>query len=222
VLTANPIGLVIVAIAALAAGLVVAYKKSETFRNIVDTSFRGIAETGRWLWNTVLSNVIKWILEGFSNVAAAVASFLYSLSKVPGFGWAKDAADKMAGAAGKARELAAGIKDIPDRKVVNVDIYARTRQTGRIELPNGAKVNVGMREHGGPVKKGQPYIVGERRAELFVPSQNGTILPRVPEGGGGGGLSQADIMRLAAAMSRVQVRADITTGSFDRAMGAAI
>ncbi len=37
-----------------------------------------------------------------------------------------------------------------------------------------------MRANGGPVQKGVPYIVGERRAELFVPDQNGKILPRVP------------------------------------------
>ena len=36
-LTANPIGLVVIAIAALVAGLILAYQKSETFRNIVDT-----------------------------------------------------------------------------------------------------------------------------------------------------------------------------------------
>jgi hypothetical protein len=30
------------------------------------------------------------------------------------------------------------------------------------------------------VRKGQPYIVGEKRAELFVPHVNGTILPKVP------------------------------------------
>ncbi|TKT78426.1 tape measure protein [Aquamicrobium sp. LC103] len=37
------------------------------------------------------------------------------------------------------------------------------------------------RASGGPVRAGQPYIVGERRPELFVPSQNGTIVPRVPK-----------------------------------------
>lgn len=37
-----------------------------------------------------------------------------------------------------------------------------------------------FRETGGPVKKGQPYIVGEKRPELFVPNQNGKIVPRVP------------------------------------------
>jgi hypothetical protein len=37
-----------------------------------------------------------------------------------------------------------------------------------------------MRASGGPVTKGQAYVVGEDRPELFVPSENGTIIPRVP------------------------------------------
>jgi hypothetical protein len=40
------------------------------------------------------------------------------------------------------------------------------------------------REHGGSVRAGEPYIVGERRPELFVPGQSGTIVPQVPTGGG--------------------------------------
>lgn len=35
------------------------------------------------------------------------------------------------------------------------------------------------RASGGPVRKGQPYIVGEKRPELFVPEERGTILPSV-------------------------------------------
>lgn len=37
------------------------------------------------------------------------------------------------------------------------------------------------RAGGGPVRKGQPYVVGERRPELFVPDSNGNIIPRVPD-----------------------------------------
>jgi hypothetical protein len=37
-----------------------------------------------------------------------------------------------------------------------------------------------FRAQGGPVRRGQPYIVGEKRAELFVPDQNGTIMPSLP------------------------------------------
>jgi hypothetical protein len=48
-----------------------------------------------------------------------------------------------------------------------------------------AVVRANARAEGGPVKKGTPYIVGEKRAELFVPDQNGTILPKVPQGEAG-------------------------------------
>lgn len=41
------------------------------------------------------------------------------------------------------------------------------------------------RASGGPVRAGTPYIVGEKRPEVFVPGQDGTILPFVPSGGGG-------------------------------------
>ena len=40
-----------------------------------------------------------------------------------------------------------------------------------------------FKANGGSVKAGQPYIVGERQPELFVPRQSGTILPSVPMGG---------------------------------------
>ena len=44
------------------------------------------------------------------------------------------------------------------------------------------------RAAGGPVRAGQPYVVGERRRELFVPGMDGAIIPRVarPVTGGGG------------------------------------
>ena len=37
--------------------------------------------------------------------------------------------------------------------------------------------------NGGPVRANQPYIVGERQPELFVPRASGTIIPSVPMGG---------------------------------------
>ncbi|MCA0027334.1 hypothetical protein LB562_22940 [Mesorhizobium sp. B263B1A] len=39
----------------------------------------------------------------------------------------------------------------------------------------------GMRAKGGPVTAGQPYIVGEKRPELFVPRVSGVIVPKVPD-----------------------------------------
>lgn len=42
----------------------------------------------------------------------------------------------------------------------------------------------GFRAGGGPVEAGRAYVVGERRPEMFVPNQSGTILPSVPGSGG--------------------------------------
>ena len=42
----------------------------------------------------------------------------------------------------------------------------------------------GFRANGGSVEAGKSYVEGERGAEMFVPSSNGTI---IPNGGMGGG-----------------------------------
>ena len=39
---------------------------------------------------------------------------------------------------------------------------------------------------GGSVNRGQPTLVGERGQEVFVPNQNGAIIPNNKLGGGGG------------------------------------
>ena len=65
-LDANPIGIVVLAIAALVAGLVVAYNKSETFRNIVNSI------------GTALGAVAGWIND---NVVPAISTFLGAMKK---------------------------------------------------------------------------------------------------------------------------------------------
>lgn len=54
-------------------------------------------------------------------------------------------------------------------------------------VANISSVALQFREKGGPVTKGNPYIVGEKGMELFVPNQSGTIIPnnRLQSGGGG-------------------------------------
>lgn len=41
--------------------------------------------------------------------------------------------------------------------------------------------NLQKRELGGPVTAGEPYLVGEKQPEVFVPQQSGTILPQASE-----------------------------------------
>lgn len=53
------------------------------------------------------------------------------------------------------------------------------------DLVNQAKSAAGNRATGGSVHAGMPYVVGEKRPELFVPNQSGRIIP----GMGGGGIT---------------------------------
>jgi|14BtaG_2_1085337.scaffolds.fasta_scaffold00413_10 hypothetical protein len=52
--------------------------------------------------------------------------------------------------------------------------------TGATQIPTGG---IPHRATGGTVSKDQPYIVGERGHELFVPSQSGNIIPNNKLGG---------------------------------------
>ena len=84
VLSANPIGLVVAALAALAAGLVTAYHTSETFRSAVDSAFSAIQKTA----SNVIGSVVDWINELVARIKGATAA-LGSLKN--GLGAAKDA-----------------------------------------------------------------------------------------------------------------------------------
>lgn len=117
---ANPIGLVVIAIAALAAGLIYAYKHSKTFRTIVQDTFKGIGAAGRWLWNDVLEPVFHFIVEAEAKVAQTAANMVMAMSKVPGMGWLRPVANMLSDAAGKAQMLADNIKKIPSHKNVTV------------------------------------------------------------------------------------------------------
>ena len=75
VLTANPIGLVIAAIVALVAAFIIAYKKSETFRNIVQgamAAIRTYIEGAMIVARAVVSAVMAFIQGNVSGRLAAV------------------------------------------------------------------------------------------------------------------------------------------------------
>ena len=61
-LSANPIGLVVIAIAGLVAALVVAYKKSETFRNIVNAAWGAIKTAAVAVFGFVANYIKTWVV----------------------------------------------------------------------------------------------------------------------------------------------------------------
>ena len=195
VMRANPIGLVITAIALLVGGFILAYKKSETFRNIVDgalravgkaakwlwnnafqpafgavkTIIRAVGDAGIWLWNKALAPAFRSILKGVAWILDSWAKMLRALGNIPGFEWAKKAADKMAGAADKARALANGIKDIPSRKDVQINVGVRYTSTGDRYRGPGDPVGPGFQANalGTHSFRGGLTWVGEHGKELL-------------------------------------------------------
>jgi acid phosphatase family membrane protein YuiD len=64
VMSLNPIGVIIIALVALAAGLVYAYKKSETFRNVVNGVFNAVKDVAGKVFGAVVGFVkgaIDWV-----------------------------------------------------------------------------------------------------------------------------------------------------------------
>jgi hypothetical protein len=113
---ANPIGLIVTALALLAAGFVLAWKKSETFRGIV---IKGVQMILNW-W--------AFLLKG-------VGSFLSLLSKMPGMGWAKGIAD---GAQKAADKIAITSKNLSDLKSNFKGMGNVSMTTGSASVTGGA------------------------------------------------------------------------------------
>lgn len=85
VMEANPFGLLVIAIAALVAAFIYAYKNSETFRDIVNGVFSAMKR--------VAVDALDGIVKGLQFVLDYYLKMLELLGHVPGFGWAKDAAE---------------------------------------------------------------------------------------------------------------------------------
>lgn len=153
-------------------------------------------------WASVVASVVSTMLSSFATLMRGFATLLRGLSKIPGFGWAKDAADKLDGAADKADGLAAAIRRIPGSKsvgftaltggavsqisvlqrridsVTGKSVTVRVRYVTEGRLPSGGLSYAGgsTRASGGPVVKGRSYLVGENGIEIWS-GDTGHITP---------------------------------------------
>jgi TP901 family phage tail tape measure protein len=159
-LATGPIGLVILAVAGLAALFVWAYHESETFRSIVDGTLRAIDDTARTVTETIngLSEAFRaWsgiridFGDLFRNIpilreAIAIWESLQRLGLAPGGRPAVTVGGGTTGGGGRAVGFVGG-----------QEIIAKAA--------------------GGPVTAGHPYWVGEEGPELFTPGGSGSIAP---------------------------------------------
>jgi len=62
--------------------------------------------------------------------------------------------------------------------------YGMTQQQGRVAASRAIESSLGSmpkKEHGGPVQANRPIVVGEKRAEVFVPKTAGNIEPSIKD-----------------------------------------
>ncbi|MCX5522582.1 phage tail tape measure protein [Streptomyces bobili] len=91
VMALNPFVLIAIAVIALGAALVIAWKKSETFKAIVMGAWQGIQTAAMWAWDNVLKPLIDGLVVGWKAVATG-ALWLWNTVLKPVFGFISTAA----------------------------------------------------------------------------------------------------------------------------------
>lgn len=137
-------------------------------------------------------------------------------------------AEKAGYASGAASDLAdelLGIPNVNRTVTVRVKVFGAAAANAALQT---ARILAGYRAGGGSVEKGKAYVVGEHRAEVFVPKEDGTIVKSIDDyhaqgggggsrGGGGGGTVTARVaVDVTGAESRMKamVREWFNNGDF--------
>lgn len=156
------------------------------WRNVFAPAWRGISNAVSTGWD-VIHNVFGWIKMGIRAVRDFITPIIKAISSLfagigTGLKWAYDHIIKpiLQGIVDAIGTVQAAISSL-----VGSGISQKKNKDGSVSVsspvgnfsydPNTGKVS--KRAHGGPVIKNVPYIVGEKRPELFVPNQSGRILP---------------------------------------------
>lgn len=153
---ANPIFLVIAAIAALGIAFVIAYKKSETFRKIVHAAMDGVKRAVQAMVDGVVKGV-EWAAKKLGSVAEMI---------VAPYRWAF-------------RSIASLWNNTVGRLSFSIPGWVPGIGGSGFDVPD-----IPMLANGGTAHGGRPHIVGERGPELFVPNMTGTVIPNGGFGGG--------------------------------------
>lgn len=144
-LRANPIGLVITALVALGAGLVILWKKSETFRRIVKGAWNAVKSGAIAMKNGVVA-AWNWIRSSIGSAVNGIRGFLSGMwdGMVSGARSAVNAAIGIInGAIGGINTLINGINYLPGVSIPNVPSIPYLAKGGVITAPTLAVVGEG-------------------------------------------------------------------------------
>lgn len=144
---ANPIGIIILALAALAGGIYYAYQNSEWFRNAVNDVWNALKEAGRWALQagSDIGNFFGPALEAVYNTAVDLLDALNGISE-----WDVPTLVNIGG--GKGGLLGFG----------GIDKF---------------KGILGGKAEGGPVSRTGAYLVGERGPEIVRLQAGSAVIP---------------------------------------------
>lgn len=198
-LTANPIGIVIVLVAALVAGIILAYQKSETFRNVVTKAFDAVKIGANYLalaavkafhliinvWLTVVGAILNGAVKAFSWVPGLGPKLKTAQGEFNSF---KDGVNAALGkvekdlkinvdtiqAEANARALAATLARIQSKSITITTNNITTTSIGgrRVRIPSGGAAATGTN-----FARGGMTWVGERGPELVNVPRGSQILP---------------------------------------------
>lgn len=154
-LMANPIFLVVAALVALTAAFVIAYKKSETFRAIVDGALSWVRDAAKKTLDYI-SGAVKGAAETLGRIADIITTPYQIAFRAIASLWNNTVGRLSFSVPGWVPGLGGKGFDVPD---------------------------IPMLADGGVARAGRAHIVGERGPELFVPRMTGTVLPNGAGGG---------------------------------------
>lgn len=155
-LLANPIFLVIAALTALTVGFVIAYKKSETFRNIVNGAMDSVKNG--------VSSFVDFTVDAVKHAAKVLAKIADIITTPYQLAF---------------RAIAALWNNTIGRLSFSIPGWVPGIGGNGFDVPD-----IPMLAKGGRLGAGQAAIVGERGPELFVPGASGAVVPNGQFGGG--------------------------------------
>lgn len=129
-MAANPIALVVIALVALVAGLVIAYQKSETFREIVDKAFAKVKE--------IIENVAKFITVEVPKAFQAIMDKA-TAAKTWVTGKFGELLDFVGGLKDKITNKAGDLFKVVEDKITAANVWVGNKILALLELVGGVK-----------------------------------------------------------------------------------
>jgi hypothetical protein len=139
-LIANPIGLIVVAIAAFVAAIILAYKKSDTFRAIVDGLFQMLKNVGNFIKNVLIGYFELW-LTIIDKVRNAVKGVVDRLNPFKNFFGGSATVTQNLNVNSASGSSSSALKS-PSSVILNDEIVARgiARILSKSDLRNGSSI----------------------------------------------------------------------------------